>query len=88
MDPCAADPNAGFGFVVEHPQARITRLSEEHGQIDITACDHPPKLGERITVSPNHICPCFNLQNHVWWFDPEENLQPQQLKVDARGELV
>ncbi len=86
MDRCTPAPESGHGYVVEYPDALITRLSEEHAQVDITACDSVPKLGERVTVIPNHICPCVNLQNAVWWRDAEG--QPVELSIDARGMLV
>jgi D-serine deaminase-like pyridoxal phosphate-dependent protein len=84
-DPCAANPGAGFGHVIEYPEAKITRLSEEHGQIDVTACNYRPAVGERVTVIPNHICPCVNLRDTVWWMEPGEPLR--QLAVDARGRI-
>lgn len=76
-------PDAGFGHVVEYPQARIKQLSEEHGQVDVRACDRRPKLGERVTIIPNHICPCVNLHAAVWWREPGQRLE--QIPVDARG---
>lgn len=88
MDPNITGAAAGFGHIVEYPDARIARLSEEHGQVDITRCDRAPKLGERVHVIPNHICPCSNLQSYVWWLDRSVSHEPQCIKVDARGELV
>jgi D-serine deaminase-like pyridoxal phosphate-dependent protein len=85
-DRCAPAPDSGHGHVLEYPEARITRLSEEHGQVDIRACRSSPQLGERVTVIPNHICPCVNLQDAVWWRDEEGQLQ--ELLIDARGLLV
>jgi D-serine deaminase-like pyridoxal phosphate-dependent protein len=76
-------PEGGFGHVVEYQQARIKQLSEEHGQIDVRACDRRPKIGERITIIPNHICPCVNLHAAVWWMEPGQPLE--QIVVDARG---
>ena len=84
-DRCASVPDAGFGHVIEYPEAKITKLSEEHGQIDITACNKKPAVGERVTVIPNHICPCVNLRDTVWWLEPGESLR--QLAVDARGRI-
>ena len=84
-DRCASVPEAGFGHVIEYPAAKITKLSEEHGQIDITVCRKQPAVGERVTVIPNHICPCVNLRDTVWWLEPGESLR--QVVVDARGRI-
>lgn len=84
-DVCVPDSTSGHGYICEHPQARITCLSEEHGQVDIRSCDRAPEVGERVTVIPNHICPCINLQEAVWWAEDDGGLE--QVKVDARGKL-
>jgi D-serine deaminase-like pyridoxal phosphate-dependent protein len=83
-DPCIPDRESGHGHVIEYPRAKITRLSEEHGQVDVTACDRRPRVGERVTVIPNHVCPCVNLQSAVWLV--EDGLA-ESLPVDARGML-
>jgi D-serine deaminase-like pyridoxal phosphate-dependent protein len=85
-DRCATHPDSGHGHVIEYPDAMITKLSEEHGQIDVTACAKRPKVGERVTVIPNHICPCVNLRDRVWWFEPGQPLR--QLAIDARGRIL
>lgn len=51
----------GFGLITEYPQARIERLSEEHGHVDFSACTKKPDIGERVTIIPNHCCPVSNL---------------------------
>jgi D-serine deaminase-like pyridoxal phosphate-dependent protein len=80
------DPEtAGFGHVVEYPNARIVRLSEEHGEVDASKCDRRPKLGERVHVIPNHICPCINLHDSVMLRDIDGSMQ--ELKIDARGKV-
>jgi D-serine deaminase-like pyridoxal phosphate-dependent protein len=76
-------PNSGYGHIVEYPTARICKLSEEHGQVDVSACTQKPTVGERVTVIPNHICPCINLRDRLWWAEPDEPLR--ELTVDARG---
>ncbi|MBI3839285.1 MAG: alanine racemase [Planctomycetia bacterium] len=85
-DRCAPAPDSGHGYILEYPEARITRLSEEHGQVDIRACGSGPKIAERVTVVPNHICPCVNLHDAVWWRDEDGVLR--ELAIDARGRLV
>lgn len=83
-DLCIPARESGHGYIVEYPEARITRLSEEHGQVDVSLCARRPKVGERVTVIPNHICPCVNLQDAFWW---REGGQVQRVAVDARGKL-
>jgi len=87
MDRSAHNPELnGFGHVVEYPEARIVRLSEEHGEVDVSQSDRRPKLGERVHVIPNHICPCINLHDNVWIREEDESLR--QIPVDARGMLT
>jgi len=85
-DRCWAALDSGFGHVVEYPTARIVKLTEEHGQIDIRDCDRAPLLGERIHVIPNHICPCVNLHQTSYWQEPGE--PPRLLRIDARGMVI
>jgi D-serine deaminase-like pyridoxal phosphate-dependent protein len=85
-DRCILGPDLGFGHVVEYPDARITKLSEEHGQVDVSRCAARPAIGERVSVIPNHICPCVNLQDRVWLKVADDQYEP--LTVDARGRLT
>jgi D-serine deaminase-like pyridoxal phosphate-dependent protein len=84
-DRCGPAPDSGHGMVVEYPEARIAKLTEEHGQVDATRCARLPRVGERVTIIPNHVCPCVNLQDRVWWAEPGE--RPQPVPVDARGKV-
>jgi D-serine deaminase-like pyridoxal phosphate-dependent protein len=85
-DSCLKAPDSGFGHIVEYPDARISALSEEHGQVDTSKCMQRPRIGEQVSVIPNHICPCVNLQDAVWWVEPGE--APKQISVDARGKIT
>ena len=78
-------PDSGHGYIVQYPQAKITRLSEEHGEVDITACDRAPSIGERVEIIPNHICPCINLQDAAFLRSAEGELH--SFRIDARGKL-
>lgn len=55
----------GYGLVVEYPDAVVTELSEEHGVVDLSACARRPRIGERLTLVPNHVCPVSNLVDDV-----------------------
>jgi D-serine deaminase-like pyridoxal phosphate-dependent protein len=84
-DRCGPAPESGFGYVVEYPEAIIIRLTEEHGQVDVSPCDTAPAVGDQLTVIPNHVCPCVNLQDIVWL---RENGAEHPLPVDARGQVI
>ena len=84
-DRCHPAPDSGHGHVVGLPAAKVARLSEEHGMVDVTRCDRTPRVGERLAIVPNHICPCINLQDRVFWNDAGD-VRP--LAVDARGKVI
>ena len=85
-DRLGMDPeHGGFGHLTDYPEARIVRLSEEHGEVDVSKCACRPKLGERVRVIPNHICPAVNLQDVVWLKGEDGTVT--RLSVDARGKL-
>lgn len=53
---------ADYGLVVGFPEAVIKALSEEHGVIDVSACDDTfPAIGDRIHIIPNHTCVVTNM---------------------------
>ncbi len=85
----AGNPDAGFGYVVDYPTAKITRLSEEHGEVLVPMeqldATKRPKVGDRVWIIPNHVCVCVNLQNHFYLIDSGELMA---MPVDARGMLV
>jgi D-serine deaminase-like pyridoxal phosphate-dependent protein len=63
----AADQVHGeHGHIVEYPQARIYKLSEEHAHVDVSACDRQPRIGERVHVIPAHTCVVSNLAERLY----------------------
>ena len=84
-DLCGPAPDSGHGYVIEYPQAKITKLTEEHAQVDVRMCERAPNVGDVVSVIPNHICPCVNLQDDLRWQDAGE--EPILIPVDARGKV-
>jgi D-serine deaminase-like pyridoxal phosphate-dependent protein len=78
-------PDSGFGRVVEYPDTTIVRLSEEHGEIKAGPSGKLPRLGERVSVIPNHVCPCVNLHPRAWLKHADDTVAP--LEIEARGLL-
>ncbi|HJV45340.1 MAG TPA: alanine racemase [Bacillota bacterium] len=54
----------GYGTVVGHPELTISRLSEEHGIVDISGISSL-RVGDKIEIIPNHSCPVVNLTDEV-----------------------
>lgn len=84
-DRCIPQLDSGHGCVIEYPAAKITALSEEHGQVDVSCCEVRPRIGDQLTIVPNHICPCINLHDMAWLRQADGPLQP--LQIDARGKV-
>jgi len=74
-----------FGTLMDYENADLVGASEEHGMVDISNCDNPPKLGDRVRVLMNHVCPCVNLQDSGYLIREDGSLEP--LPIDARGKL-
>lgn len=51
----------GAGRLLDHPDARITQLSEHHAVVE--GLDLEP--GQRVRVVPNHVCACVNLADEL-----------------------
>ena len=64
----------GHGRLLDHPDARITALSEHHATV--TGFDAP--RGTRVRVVPNHVCTTVNLAD-------EYVVGDDTWPVDARG---
>jgi D-serine deaminase-like pyridoxal phosphate-dependent protein len=51
----------GHGLILEHPQARIAKFAEEHGFLDLAACNDRPEVGDVVRIIPNHVCVVVNM---------------------------
>ena len=64
-DPSSVKGLNGFGVIAEYPDAIIYELSEEHAHVDLSSCPSAPPIGARLSVVPNHICPCINPMPYI-----------------------
>ncbi|HEY9357926.1 MAG TPA: alanine racemase [Arthrobacter sp.] len=56
---------SGFGRLIDHPDARITALSEHHATVEWPETRTLPPIGDRLRVIPNHVCLAINLVDDV-----------------------
>jgi D-serine deaminase-like pyridoxal phosphate-dependent protein len=76
----------GYGVLLDRREVRISRVSEEHGILDLTDTDWSPRIGERIRIVPNHVCVSVNLQDRLLLL--EEDGAGRLAPVDARGRVA
>lgn len=74
-----------YGYVCDHPEIRITGLSEEHGILEVDS-ERPLKVGERIRIVPNHVCVVSNMFDEIWL--DCDNKQRVKNPINARGRLT
>ena len=73
----------GHGMLLEHPEAVIYQLNEEHGLIDVSKCATKPSVGDRVHILPNHTCVVSNLFDRM--FVVSGGKLAGALPVEARG---
>lgn len=84
-DTLGSGPMSGFGHIVEVPDAPLFKLSEEHGHVDVTKTQHPFRVGEVLSVIPNHICTCVNLHDEAFLVRGQEVVG--SWRVAGRGKI-
>ncbi|MDQ2889312.1 MAG: alanine racemase [Gemmatimonadota bacterium] len=82
-EPMASGETAGFGELLNHPEVRVARMSEEHGVLDLTGSTRRLRVGERVRVIPNHVCVAVS-QFDVTYGARGETLETAW-RIDARG---
>ncbi len=55
-----------FGYIAEHPAARLYKVNEEHGYVDFSACGFTPSVGDIVHIIPVHTCVVTNLHNQLY----------------------
>ena len=80
----AGDGN-GFGLVKEDHAAEIERLSEEHGHLNIQRSERRYRVGDRLSVIPNHVCPTVNLHDEIYGVRGEQ--VETVWRVEGRGKV-
>jgi D-serine deaminase-like pyridoxal phosphate-dependent protein len=84
-DLLSSGPREGYGYVIEAPDAKLIKLNEEHGYLDISGSNHRFRVGEILTVIPNHVCTCVNMHDEVFTLRNDEVLG--SWRVAARGKI-
>jgi D-serine deaminase-like pyridoxal phosphate-dependent protein len=73
----------GYGFVLGR-KSRLSRLSEEHGVIEVVPGE-AFRVGERVRILPNHACVVSNLHDRL--LGVRAGVVETALTVAARGRV-
>ena len=76
----------GFGLITEHPEIVFESMSEEHGHLSLLQSSHQPKIGERLSIIPNHVCACVNMHDRIWYH--RNGVVEGFWSTEARGRVV
>ena len=74
----------GYGYIPEIPGAVVERLSEEHGHVKLPE-GTGLRVGDVVSVIPNHCCTVTNLHDHLLGF--RGGRLERRIRVDARGKI-
>jgi D-serine deaminase-like pyridoxal phosphate-dependent protein len=75
----------GFGIVKEDPAAEVERFSEEHGHLNIARSERNYRVGDRISIIPNHVCTTVNMHDEIYGVRGEQ--VEEVWRVAARGKV-
>ncbi len=63
-EPLRADGD-GYGALLDRPEVVVSRLSEEHGILDLSQTSWRPRLGDQVRIVPNHVCIVVHLFDEI-----------------------
>ena len=78
-----AGAGAGFGALADRPEVVVTRMSEEHGILDLSHTDWRPKIGDVVRIVPNHVCIVVHLNDLI--YGARGDVVETRWQVAARG---
>ncbi|HEX9485274.1 MAG TPA: alanine racemase [Gemmatimonadaceae bacterium] len=82
-EPVRGAEGEGFGQLLEHPEVLVSRMSEEHGVLDLSASSWRPLVGERVRVVPNHVCIVVHLNDTA--YGVRSGMVEASWPIEARG---
>jgi len=82
----AGDRVDGFGALLDRPEVVVTRMSEEHGVLDLSRTEWRPAVGDTVRVVPNHACVVVHLNDLV--YGVRDDVVETRWAVAARGRVA
>ena len=76
---------SGYGIVREDLAAEVERFSEEHGHLNIGRSERSYRIGDRLSIIPNHVCTTVNMHDEIYGARGEQ--VEEVWRVAGRGKL-
>jgi D-serine deaminase-like pyridoxal phosphate-dependent protein len=80
-----AGDGSGFGIVKEDAAAEVERFSEEHGHLNVQRSDRRYRVGDRLSIIPNHVCTTVNMHDEIYGVRGEQ--VEEVWRVEGRGKV-
>ena len=64
-EPMRGAEGEGFGALIDRPDVVVTRMSEEHGILDLRHTTWRPRVGDQVRIVPNHVCVVVHLNDVI-----------------------
>jgi D-serine deaminase-like pyridoxal phosphate-dependent protein len=59
------EPGRGFGYLASDPSTGLVSLWEEHGVLLLGEDSRHLRVGDRVSIVPNHVCSTINLHDRL-----------------------
>jgi len=79
------EPGRGLGYLASDPTTRVVSLWEEHGVLGLGENARSLRVGDRVSIVPNHVCSAVNLHDRLVGVH-DERIEVVW-KIAARGRL-
>ncbi len=73
-----------FGTIRDDEKIIFYGMSEEHGHLDLSKSKTRLKIGQRLRVLPNHVCPTVNLHERMYAVRGEKVVATWEIKCRAK----
>ena len=73
----------GYGWLPDVPGAKVVKINDEHGFVDVTEAERALEIGEKVSVVPPRAPTCLNLYDRI--YAVREGVVEDVWRVAARG---
>jgi D-serine deaminase-like pyridoxal phosphate-dependent protein len=79
------EPGRGFGYLASDSATRVVSLWEEHGVLKLGENARGLRVGDRVSIVPNHVCTAINLHDRL--VGVHDDLVEAVWQIAARGRI-